>query len=70
MGESEKLALLERYSRGEISAVELRRLLGGISYGEVLIELAARDLPLPRAPRAGREDRIALAREMLFPKGP
>ena len=70
MSESEKLALLERYSRGEISAVELRRRLGGISYGEVLIELAARDLPLPRAPQAGREDRLALAREMLFPKGP
>lgn len=70
MTEAQKLALLERYSRGEISAVELRRRLGDITYGDVLIELAAHGLPLPRAPQQGREDRLALAREMLFPKGP
>ncbi len=70
MTETRKLALLEQYSRGEISAVELRRRLGDITYGDVLIELAAHDLPLPQAPQKGREDRIALARELLFPKGP
>lgn len=69
MSETQKLALLERYSRCEISAVELRRRLGDITYGDVLIELASRDLPLPRASQEGREDRIAVARAMLFPKG-
>jgi hypothetical protein len=68
MKELEKTALLRRYSQGQISAVELRRRLGNATYGEVLIELAARDLPLPRAPQAGRERQIARARELLFPK--
>jgi hypothetical protein len=67
MTELETTKLLERYSRAEISAVELRRALGGISFGDVLIELANHDLPLPRAPRAGREQRIAAARALLFP---
>ncbi len=67
MSESEKAALLENYSRAQISAIELRRALGGLTYGDVLIELAKRDLPLPRAPSAGREQRIAAARDLLFP---
>ena len=67
MTSTETTSLLARYSRAEISAVELRRLLGDISYGDVLIELARRGLPLPRAPRAGREQRIAAARSLLFP---
>jgi len=68
MTEAETNALLERYSEGQISAVELRRSLGGITFGDVLIELAKRDLPLPRAPEAGRRQRIAAARALLFPK--
>jgi hypothetical protein len=68
MSEAETLELLRRYSDGEISAVELRRELGGISYGDVLTELAKRDLPLPRASQAGREERIAEARRLLFPR--
>ena len=68
MTESEKTALLTRYSHGAISAIELRRRLGNASYGDVLIELAALGLPLPRASQAGREGRIARARELLFPK--
>ncbi len=48
--------------------MELRRALGGITFGDVLIELAKRDLPLPRASRAGREERIAEARAWLFPR--
>jgi len=48
--------------------VELRRSLGGISYADVLIELAKRDLPLPRASQDGREQRIAEARAWLFPR--
>ncbi len=66
--ELETTDLLRRYSEARISAIELRRALGGISYGDVLIELAKRDLPLPRAPEAGREERIAAARDWLFPK--
>ena len=68
MTEEEKMELLERYSAARISAVELRRALGGITFGDVLIELARHDLPLPRAPEAGREQRIAAARALLFPK--
>jgi len=66
MTEMEIAALLERFSRAEISAVELRRSLGGLTYGDVLRELAQRGLPLPRAPQAGREERIATAHMWLF----
>ena len=58
---------LTRYSRAEISATELRRALGGITYADIIIDLAARDLPLPRAAQAGREAQIATARAWLFP---
>lgn len=63
----EKDRLLERYSHAEITAMELRRALGDISYADVIIELAQRNLPLPRAPQAGREKQIARAKELLFP---
>jgi hypothetical protein len=53
--------LLQRYSEGLISQSELRRALGGVTFADVLIELAKRDLPLPRASEAGREQRIGLA---------
>lgn len=66
MSEAEKVALLEKYSRAEISAVELRRAMGGITYGDPLIELGHHDLPLPRASQAGREARLAEARALLF----
>jgi hypothetical protein len=66
MTDSEKTSLLSRYSRAEISAIELRRALGGVTYGDVLIELARRDLPLPRASQVGREQAIAAARALLF----
>jgi len=68
MNEVERTDLLRRYSEGRISAIELRRALGGITFGDMLIELAKRDLPLPRAPEAGRRERIAAARAWLFPK--
>jgi hypothetical protein len=68
MTDVEKLSLLERYSRADISAVELRRALGGITFADVLIELAKHDLPLPRASQAGRGQRIAEARALLFPR--
>ena len=59
---------LEAYSRGEMSAIELRRRLGGATYGEVLERLREAGLKLPRAPVAGREDRLALARSWMFPR--
>lgn len=68
MTEPETTELLKRYSEARVSAVELRRAFGGITFGDVLTELAKRDLPLPRAPEAGRQQRIAAARALLFPK--
>lgn len=68
MTEAETSDLLRRYSEAHISATELRGALGGITFGEVLVELAKRDLTLPRAPEAGRRERIAAARALLFPK--
>ncbi len=59
---------LEAYSRGEMSVLELRRRLGEASYGDVLLLLSEADLPLPRAPVAGREAQIAKARAWMFPK--
>jgi hypothetical protein len=68
MTEAERTDLLRRYSEGRISATELRRALGGVTFGDVLIELAKYSLALPRAPEAGRQERIAAARALLFPK--
>jgi len=59
---------LEAFSRGEMSAIDLRRRLGGATFGEVLVLLRDRDLPLPRAPVAGREEQISRARSWMFPK--
>lgn len=59
---------LEAYSRGEMTAIELRRRLHGATYGEVLRLLSEAGLPLPRAPVAGREGQIARARDWMFPK--
>jgi hypothetical protein len=67
MTEEEKTFLVEQYSRAEISAIDLRRALGGIGYGDVIIELAKRNLPLPRASQVGREEQIARATALLFP---
>jgi hypothetical protein len=64
----ETKAALEAYSRGDMSAIGLRRRLGGATYGEVLSLLSEHNLPLPRAPIAGREVQIERARSWLFPK--
>jgi len=67
MNEKEKLAL-EAFSHGDMTAIELRRRLGGATYGEVLRLLSEQELPLPRAPEAGREEQIRRARAWMFPK--
>jgi hypothetical protein len=61
---------LEAYSRGEMSVIDLRRRLGGATFGEVLQRLIEASLPLPRAPMTGREAQIARARSWMFPHGP
>lgn len=67
MTEAETTALLAKYARAEISAVQLCRELGGISYADVLILLARHNLPLPLTPQPGSQERIARARALLFP---
>ena len=54
--------LLESYSRGTKTALDLRRRLGNATYGEVLQLLGEADLPLPRAPTNGREEELKRAR--------
>jgi hypothetical protein len=61
---------LQAFSRGEMTAIALRRRLGGATFGEVLERLWAANLPLPRAPIEGREENIARARAWMFPRDP
>jgi hypothetical protein len=58
---------LASFSRGEMTALELRRRLGGATFGEVLELISEAGLPLPRAPVAGREEQINRARAWMFP---
>ena len=53
MNETDRQAL-EAYSRCEMTALELRRRLGNAGYGDILRLLSEAQLPLPRAPVAGR----------------
>ncbi len=59
---------LEAFSRGGMTALDLRRRLGNATYGEILQRLSEEYLPLPRAPETGREEQIARARAWMFPK--
>jgi hypothetical protein len=67
MSEKDEQALAT-FSEGEMTALELRRRLGGATYGDVLSLLSAGNLPLLRAPVAGREEQISRARSWMFPK--
>ena len=64
----DRRALLTRYSRLEITASDLRRELGGATFGDVLRMMGQEGLPLPVAPTEGREATLARAREWMFPK--
>lgn len=59
---------VEAYSTGKMSAIDLRRRLGDVTYGEVLRLLSENNLPLPRAPETGREEQLYRARAWMFPK--
>ena len=67
MNEPDRQAL-EAYSRGDMTAIELRRRLGDATYGDVLALLSDAELPLPRAPIAGREEQLKRARAWMFPQ--
>jgi len=67
MTSQELLLLLKKYSRGEISATDLRCHMNGATYGQVLMAMGGANLPLPVAPQQGREQRLALAESWLFP---
>ncbi|MEO8925846.1 MAG: hypothetical protein ABI306_01670 [Caulobacteraceae bacterium] len=62
-----QIAALQAYAAGALGAVDLRRRLHNATYGDVLRLLSEWDLPLPQASRRGREERLARAREWLFP---
>lgn len=67
MNEADRQALAA-YSRGDMTALELRRRLSGATYGDVLRLLGELNLPLPHAPTTGREEQISRARAWMFPK--
>ena len=66
MTHSTERLLLTRFSRGEVSAMQVRGLLGDITFGDLLMRLGTHGLPLPRTPLEGREDVIRRLRAALF----
>lgn len=68
MNGEELYKYLKQYSLGEITALELRKRMGGATFGDVLIALGEANLPLPRASQKGREESISRARNWLFPE--
>lgn len=68
MDDQSDRAILLAYSTGRMTAMEARRRLGSVGFGDLLRRLADAGLALPTAPTAGREERLARARERLFPK--
>jgi hypothetical protein len=45
-----QMQALQDYSKGKITAIDLRRRFGGATYGDVFRLLAEEGLPLPQAP--------------------
>lgn len=60
-------SVLARFSTGQITAVEARHHLGGLTYGGLLSLLASENLPLPKSSPVGREAALAMARAWMFP---
>ncbi|HEY2446471.1 MAG TPA: hypothetical protein VGI20_12115 [Rhizomicrobium sp.] len=67
MNDAHTPELLKLYSQGEMPAPAFRGALGGASFGDVLIGPKKRDLRLPRATRAGCEQRLAEAGALPSP---
>lgn len=59
--------LISEFSAGRISAIDVRRRLGGATYGDLLRMVASEGLTLPRSAEAGREQLLATARAWMFP---
>ena len=56
---------LERFSAGEISRIELGKLLGEpISFGDMLMQLHEHHLPLPRYGRPFNPEGVELIRQL------
>ena len=68
MTTTESHALLTRFSQGKVSAIEVRKFLGGVTYGDLFQMLADARLTLPRPSSVGREDQLARARAWMFPR--
>jgi hypothetical protein len=68
MPKQDERTLLIDYAAGRITALEARRRLGDVGFGDLLRSLADVGLSLPRAPVTGREAKLARARELLFPE--
>lgn len=61
------LRLISSYSSGAASAVDVRRALGDVTFGDLLMLLGEAGLCLPASPVEGREADLARAREWMFP---
>jgi hypothetical protein len=68
MAKQDDRAVLIDYAAGRITALEARRGLGNVGFGDLLRSLADAGLSLPRAPVTGREAKLARARDLLFPE--
>lgn len=67
LAESDKQALIRRFSRGETTAMDVRMRLGGATYGDLLQMVAELGLTMPRPSEIGREQQLATARAWMFP---
>ena len=68
MPERDKRATLVDYAAGRITALEARRRLGDVGFGDLLRLLPDEGLALPQASVTGREDTLRRARAWLFPE--
>ena len=68
MPERDKRATLVDYAAGRSTALEARRRLGDLGFGDLLRLLADEGLAFPQAPVTGREATLRRARAWLFPE--